>query len=137
MQGDVRLNLGAHEARPRCSGATLARPASTLEVNASGKRVIPRSRLRHVRPARRQCCLRAERRGRLVLGIVRAGCGLLMLGPYDSASNGIEYVHHIEKCYLRRNPAFARAAPMTALYMGGSMITPQQCSNIMAHVLGF
>ena len=63
------------------------------------------------------------------------GCGLLMLGPYASSDNAIEYVHHIEKCYLRRAPWFARLCPDTALYMVGDLITPQQCANIMRHVM--
>lgn len=65
------------------------------------------------------------------------GCGLLMLAPYDSARNAIEYVHHIEKCYLRRNVPMARAFPMSSLYTVGGMITPVQCANIMHHVVGF
>lgn len=63
------------------------------------------------------------------------GCGLLMLGPYASDMNGIEYIHHIEKSYLRRDVAFTRAAPMSALYLVGSMIQPAHCSNVMHHVM--
>ena len=65
------------------------------------------------------------------------GAGLLMLGPYDSASNAIEYMHHCEKCYLRRDVAFSRAAPATALYLAGGMITPVQATNTIKHVIGF
>ena len=63
------------------------------------------------------------------------GCGLLMLGPYASDMNAIEYVHHIEKCYLRRDVEYTRAFPMSALYLAGSMIQVAHCSNIMHHVM--
>lgn len=72
------------------------------------------------------------------------GAGLLMLGPYDSPSNAIEYIHHVEKCYLRRNVAFSRAVPDVALYIAGSMITPVRtshhapphvCARLTLHVL--
>ena len=65
------------------------------------------------------------------------GAGLVMLGPYDSPSNAIEYIHHVEKCYLRRNVAFSRAAPAVALYLAGDMITPLQATNTIKHVIGF
>ena len=61
---------------------------------------------------------------------------LMLLAPYASETNAIEYIHHIEKCYLRRDVAYARAFPMTALYLVGGMIQPAHCSNIMHHVLG-
>ena len=63
------------------------------------------------------------------------GCGLLLLGPYASDTNGIEYIHHIEKSYLRRNVPYARACPMTALYLVGTMIQPAHCHNVMHHVM--
>mmetsp|Transcript_19018 Transcript_19018/g.62153 ORF Transcript_19018/g.62153 Transcript_19018/m.62153 type:complete len:126 (+) Transcript_19018:1001-1378(+) len=33
-----------------------------------------------------------------MLGIVN--CGLLALGPYRSTENGIEFVYHMEQCYI-------------------------------------
>ena len=69
--------------------------------------------------------------------LASVGCGLLMLGPYASQDNAIEYCHHMEKCYLRRDVAFTRMAPRTALHIAGQMIDPQKCSNIVEHVLGF
>merc|ERR1712087_855443 len=48
------------------------------------------------------------------------GCGLLMLGPYASQDNAIEYIHHMQKCYMRRNINYSRDAPMTALYLAGA-----------------
>lgn len=65
------------------------------------------------------------------------GCGLLMLGPYQSQDNAIEYMHHVEKCYLRRDVDFTRAAPDVALYQAGAMITPVQATNTIRHVIGF
>ena len=64
------------------------------------------------------------------------GADLLMLGPYASQDNAIEYVHHVEKCYLRRDVAFSRAAPAAALYFAGAMITAVQATNIIRHVIG-
>jgi hypothetical protein len=60
-----------------------------------------------------------------------------MLGPYASQDNAIEYIHHCQKCYLRRNVTFSRAAPMTALHLAGQMITPVQATNTIRHVVGF
>lgn len=65
------------------------------------------------------------------------GGGLLMLGPYDSPSNAIEYMHHVEKCYLRRDVSFSRSCPDVALYLAGSMITPVMATNTIRHVIGF
>jgi len=62
------------------------------------------------------------------------GCGLLLLAPYASDTNAIEYVHHVQKCYLRRNVAYSRAFPMSALYVTGSMIQPAHCHNLLHHV---
>ena len=65
------------------------------------------------------------------------GAGLLMLGPYASADNAIEYMHHCEKDYLRCDVAFSRAFPDVALYLAGSTITPVQATNTIKHVVGF
>mmetsp|Transcript_41153 Transcript_41153/g.82467 ORF Transcript_41153/g.82467 Transcript_41153/m.82467 type:complete len:168 (-) Transcript_41153:120-623(-) len=64
------------------------------------------------------------------------GCGLLLLAPYASPTNAIEYIHHVEKCYLRRDVAYTRAFPMSALYAVGAMIQPVHCHNTMMHVMG-
>jgi len=69
--------------------------------------------------------------------LAQVGCGLMMLGPYASEKNAIEYVHHMEKSYLRRNPIYSRHAPASALYVAGSMVQPAHCANIMHHVMGF
>ena len=69
--------------------------------------------------------------------LAMVGCGLLMLAPYASQDNAIEYIHHVEKCYLRRSVAYARMSPMTSLYLVGSMVQPVHCANIMHHVMGF
>ena len=60
-----------------------------------------------------------------------------MLGPYASQDNAIEYMHHVQKCYLRRDVDFSRAAPAPALYLAGTMITPLQATNTIKHVIGF
>jgi hypothetical protein len=62
-------------------------------------------------------------------------CGLLVLGPYDSAANAIEYVHWMIQCYLRRDVAFARAMPMSAMLCAGALVQPAHCDNIIEHTL--
>uniref|UniRef100_A0A7S3F389 Tc1-like transposase DDE domain-containing protein n=1 Tax=Haptolina ericina TaxID=156174 RepID=A0A7S3F389_9EUKA len=65
------------------------------------------------------------------------GCGVLVLAPYQSQDNGIEYIHHIQHHILRRDVDFSRAAPMTAMHLAGELINenPQHCANIMRHVI--
>ena len=59
----------------------------------------------------------------------------MLLAPYASDTNAIEYIHHVEKCYLRRDVQYTRAFPMTALYLAGAMIQPAHCHNTMHHVM--
>jgi len=74
---------------------------------------------------------------RVATFLSQVGAGLLMLAPYASTDNPIEYMHHCEKCYLRRDVYFSRACPDVALYMAGALITPAMTTNTIRHCIGF
>ena len=64
-------------------------------------------------------------------------CGVLVLAPYQSQDNAIEYIHHIQHHHLRRNVAFSRQMPMSAMLFSGALINenPQCCANLVRHVM--
>lgn len=64
------------------------------------------------------------------------GCTLVRIPPYRSELNAIEYVHHMQKCYMRRDVGFSRACPLAALIFSADLVEQPKCENLVLHVLG-